>query len=107
MKEHIYKKRKPTEEFVCLLNQHGFNINKIYNEQFDYKFTDASAMFNHFLIMLAFIGSWKEIISQERHEEIFEETELRLNNQAAKNGFLQLTIPFVLVDCKRSEQTIK
>ena len=77
MEEHIYKKRKPVEEFVRLLKENGFAINEILNEQFQYKFADASAMFNHFLIKLAFIGSWKAFLPEERHEEIFKEIETR------------------------------
>lgn len=102
MKEHIYKKRKPVEEFVHLLNENGFTINEIINEQFQYGFADASAMFSHFLIKLAFIGSWKAFLPEDRQEEIFKEIEMILDYRLAKTGSLQLTIPFVLLDCKRT-----
>ena len=102
MKKHIYNKRKPVEEFASLLKDKRYLVNEISYEQFDYKFVDASAMFNHFLIKLAFIGSWKAFLPEERHEEIFKEIETRLNNQATKTGSLRLTVPFVLIDCKRS-----
>ena len=102
MKKHIYNKRKPVEEFASLLKDKRYLVNEISYKQFDYKFVDASATFNHFLIKLAFIGSWKAFLPEERHEEIFKEIETRLNNQAAKTGSLQLTVPFVLIDCKRS-----
>ena len=103
MKEHIYKKRKPVEEIVRLLNKNGYTVNEIHNEQFRYKFADGSAMFNHFLIKLAFIGSWKELLPEDRQKEIFKEIETRLYDQAVKTGCLQLTIPFALIDCKRAE----
>lgn len=102
MKEHIYKKRKPVEKFISLLNENGYTINEILREKFQYKFVDATAMLNHFLIKLAFIGSWKAFLPEDRLEEIFKEIESKLNDQAAKTGSLLFTIPFVLIDCKRA-----
>jgi ubiquinone/menaquinone biosynthesis C-methylase UbiE len=101
MKEHVYKKRKPVEEFVQLLNEHGFGINEISHESFEYRFVDGSAMLNHFLITLSFIESWKSLIPENRQQEIFEEVEKRLNESARQNGFLKLTVPFVLIDCEK------
>jgi len=102
MKEHIYKKRKPVEEFAGLLKDKGYLVNEIRYEQFDYKFADASAMFNHFLIKLAFIGSWKDFLPTDRQEEIFKEIESKLNDLATKTGSLLFTIPFVLIYCERA-----
>jgi len=101
MKEHIQKKRKPVEEFVRLLNEHGFKIEKIDNEQFDFRFVDATAMLNHFLMKLAFIGSWKEFVPRNFQEEIFKEIEIRLNRQVQNTGLLALTIPYVLIDSEK------
>ena len=100
MKEHIYKKRRPVEEYVKLLNENGYVINEIYNDEFAYKFVDGSAMLNHFLITLSFIESWKELVPKEKQLEIFEELENRLNGSAKITGSLKLKIPFVLMDCK-------
>lgn len=101
MKEHIYKKRKPVEEFVQMLNDNGFGINEISHDGFEYRFVDGSAMFSHFLISLSFIESWKNLIPENLQREIFEEVEKRLNETARQNGFLKLTIPFALIDCEK------
>lgn len=101
MKSHIYKRRKPVEEFVQLLDKSGFTINEIHNERFDYRFVDGSSMLNHFLIKLAFMGSWTEFLPKERHREIFHEIEGMLNRLADQTGLLQLNIPFVLIDCRK------
>ncbi len=103
MNEHIHKKRKPVEEFIRLLNNKGYIINEISPEKFEYKFIDASAMLNHFLIKLAFIESWKSIVSKERQREIFNDIEKRLNTLADQSGLLRLTIPFVLIDCVKAD----
>lgn len=102
MKEHIYKKRRPVEEYVKLLNENGYVINEIYYDEFDYKFVDGSTMLNHFLITLSFLESWKVFVAKEKQGEIFEEVEARLNELARINGFLNLTIPFVLIDCQKT-----
>ena len=103
MNEHIHKKRKPVEEYIRLLNENGFSINEISNYSFDYRFTTGTAMLNHFLIKLAFIGSWSDFLPEERKEEVFVEIERRLNLLADQNGFLQLTIPFVLINSQKTE----
>jgi arsenite methyltransferase len=102
MKNHIYKKRKPVEEFQLLLGESGFSVNEIQHNEFSITFTDGTTMFNNFHIKLAFIGSWKEFIPMEKHEEIFGEVERQLNKIAESNGSLKLTIPYVIMDCEKT-----
>ena len=101
MKEHIYKKRKPVEEFVRLLNESGYSINEISHDKFDYRFVDGTAMFNHFLIKLAFIDSWKELVPEEKQKEFFAELLDRLNHLSQRIGYLNLTVPFAIIDCEK------
>jgi arsenite methyltransferase len=101
MKKHIYQKRKPVEEYIQLLSACGFSINEISHDEFVYSFVDGTAMFNHFLIKLAFLDSWKEFIPEEKQNEFFTELVERLNQLAQSNGLLNLTIPFVLIDCEK------
>jgi arsenite methyltransferase len=104
MKAHIYKKRKPVEEFIRLLNENGYVINEISHDKFAYIFVDGTAMFNHFLIKLAFIDSWKEFIPEEKQNEFFAELVERLNQLAQSNGLLNSTIPFVLINCEKTRE---
>ena len=104
MKKHIYKKRKPVEEFVRLLNESGYSINEISHDRFEYRFVDGTAMFNHFLIKLAFIDSWKELIAEERQKEFFAELVDRLNQLALSNDLLKLTVPFAIIDCEKARE---
>jgi len=99
MKEHIYKKRKPLDEYLALLERNGFRVNEIVNDEFSYRFVDAQSMFNHFLIKLAFLGSWLDFIPEERQGEILAETETLLNRNVRENCSLELTVPFILIDC--------
>jgi hypothetical protein len=102
MKEHIYKKRRPVEEYHNLLSENGFKLKEIIRDEFSYHFVDAHSMFNHFLIKLAFLGSWMELISKEKQNEVFVEAESRLNIKAQGDGELKLTVPFILMDCVKT-----
>ena len=101
MKNHLYKKRRPTDEYVGLLTDIGYKVNDLAKYEFEYSFADGSSMFNHFLIKLAFIGSWKEIVPEERQKEVFAEVEKRLNEIAENEGVFKLSVPYILMDCEK------
>jgi hypothetical protein len=61
----------------------------------------ATAMFHHAIFQLAFMPSWKEIVSTGSIDEIFSIIETRLNEKARKEHGLTLTIPFVVIDARR------
>jgi arsenite methyltransferase len=98
MKRHIYSKRKPVEEVICLVEKNGFTINEVKYDSFQFRFADGSSMFNYFLIKLAFLNSWQELVPEAKQKEIFEEAEKRLNRNAESKGELRLTVPFVTID---------
>ena len=104
MKAHIYKKRKPVEEFIRLLNENGYVINEISHDKFAYGFVDGTAMFNHFLIKLAFIDSWKELIPEKKQNVFLSALVERLNQLALSNEILKFTIPFVIIDCEKARE---
>jgi ubiquinone/menaquinone biosynthesis C-methylase UbiE len=98
----VYKKRKPLNEFVKLLELNNFKVTNTLNDQFDYKFADGTAMLNHYFIRLAFLDGWKSIIPQEKQIEIFNRIESLLNKKAEKDGYVSLSVPFVLLDCVKN-----
>jgi arsenite methyltransferase len=104
MKKHIYEKRKPVEEFILLLNENHYIINEISNYDFAYYFADGTALFNHFLIKLAFVDSWKELVPEEKQNDVFDELVERLNQLAKTTGTLKLTVPFTIIDCEKTNK---
>jgi len=98
MKQHIYSKRKPAEEVICLVEKNGFTINEVKHDSFQFRYADGSYMFNHFLIKIAFLNSWQELVPGAKQKEIFEEAEKRLNSIAENEGELKLTVPFVTIE---------
>ena len=59
-------------------------------------------MFNHFLIRLAFLDSWLDLVPAEKADNIFGQVENRLNLKSKNIGEMVLTIPFVLIDAEKS-----
>jgi len=72
MHRHIYEKRRPLDELIQMIQQRGFIINEVKHDQFDYRFTDATAMFNHYFIRMAFMDSWIKLLPVDRVEEVFD-----------------------------------
>ena len=99
MKEQIYSKRKPLEEVKSLLINSGFKISGIRSDSFSINFLDGITMFNHSLIKYWFLGGWKDILNDRDQEEVFDQTENKLNEIANEKGELKLTIPFVTINC--------
>jgi arsenite methyltransferase len=98
MEQHIYEKRRPLEEMVAMIQNHGFIIKDLEHDQFNYRFSDGSAMLNHYFIRLAFMDSWIKILPGNKLEEIFDEIEKRLNEKAKISGGVKLSIPYVLIN---------
>ena len=50
--DHIYEKRKPVAEYKKMLEQIELSYHWLYEDEFDFKFSDATAMFNHFFMRI-------------------------------------------------------
>ncbi len=98
MHRHIYEKRRPLDEIISLIQKNRFIIKDLEHDQFCYKFTDGSALLNHYFIRLAFMSSWVKILPENKREKIFEMIEARLNEQSEILGGIKLSIPFVLIN---------
>jgi arsenite methyltransferase len=98
MRQHIYEKRRPLEEMISMIQKHGFIIKDLEHDQFNYKFSNGTAMLNHYFIRLAFMDSWIKILPENKLEQIFDTIEIRLNEQAKILGGIKLSIPYVLIN---------
>jgi len=99
IKSHILKKRLPLETHRKLLEENGFNVLTATESEFSFHFNDAESMFSHFLISLAFLESWKEIVPVNLQSKIFKEIENEINNIAEANSGFELSIPYITFDC--------
>lgn len=98
MRKHISHKRPPIDKIISMLQKHGFVIKDLEHNQFNYKFANATAMFNHYFIRLAFMDSWIKLLPPNKVEQIFDTIELRLNEQSQILGGIKLSIPFVTIN---------
>jgi ubiquinone/menaquinone biosynthesis C-methylase UbiE len=98
MREHINEKRRPLAEMISMIHHHGFVIDDVIHDQFNYKFTNGTAMFNHYFIRMAFMDSWVNIIPADMVDQIFNVIEKRLNEETHMNGGINLSVPFVVIN---------
>jgi hypothetical protein len=101
---HIYSKRKPLSEFKEVLGATGFLIRAIHEDEFTYRFSDGTSMFNHFFMKLAFMEAWKEIVPSSLQVEIFQQIEEKMNRRAERNQGFAMRVPFVTMDCEKTKQ---
>lgn len=101
MKEQIYSKRKPLTEMENLVKESGFKVNQIKHDLFSFRYTDGTAMLNHFLIKIGFMEGWIEILPEDKVKSVFKELENKLNKISEEFTELKLSIPFVTFDCKK------
>lgn len=100
--QHIYAKRKPLDYTKNLIHNAGFEIQSIHTDQFAFRYTNGTAMLNHFFIKLAFLPSWLGIIVDEQETfAIFRQIEIKLNELAEKQGGLKLWVTWVCVTAVR------
>ena len=101
MRNQIYKKRKPLDEYLEQIKSHRFTINSVIHDKFEYKFVDGTTMLNHYFIRLAFIDGWKNIVPVDKQKIVFESIEEELNKQSQIDGIMKLSIPFVVIDSEK------
>jgi ubiquinone/menaquinone biosynthesis C-methylase UbiE len=99
VRAHIGEKRKSVEEWSAFIEEAGFNIRSTIQRSFNFRYLNADAFFNHFLIRKYFISSWISLIPVDRTDEIIRKTELKLNSYAENEGELVMEVPFVCFDC--------
>ena len=102
LKKHIYHKRRPLDELKKLFQSNGFKIEKLIHDSFKLRFLDATTMFNHYLIRLAFLDSWLDLVPEVLIQEIFTRVENRLNHKAQDDEEMVLTVPFVVIEAEKS-----
>jgi ubiquinone/menaquinone biosynthesis C-methylase UbiE len=95
---HIYEKRKPLAEYKNMLGQSRFHIDGLHEDKFDFKFSDGTAMLNHFFMKI-FMTGWKEIVPLELREKVFKNIEHKLNVLAEQRYGWSMNVPFMTIDC--------
>jgi arsenite methyltransferase len=90
--------RGSTETISKLFTDTGFKVTRHIEESFEMRFADGSAFLNHHFVKLGWLGSWKDLLPQDKLEAIFSLLEKQLNDLATKSGGLTLTIPMAFIE---------
>ena len=101
MREHIHEKRKPLDHLERVLQGAGFDLEAIHEDVFVLRFLDGATMLQHSLIRLAFLESWVHLLAPEDVDAVFDRVEDELNNWARSHGHVELSVPWVCLDCRR------
>jgi arsenite methyltransferase len=101
LEKHIYAKRKPLDYTKDLIKTNGFIIKNVYEDIFYLRYCDGTTMLNHFSIKLAFLENWIGLLQTQDVNPIFALAEKKLNDLAAEQGELRLSIPWVCIDCEK------
>jgi arsenite methyltransferase len=101
--DHIYEKRRPVAEYKKMLGQSHFHVNGLYEDEFDFRFSDATAMLNHFSMKI-FMAAWKELVPVEFRENVFKNIEQKLNMAAERRHGLSMNVPFVTIDSQNAKE---
>ena len=101
MREHIASKRLPLAATEVLLHESGFLVSNVAEDRFTMRFSNGTALFQHYFMRLAFFNSWEEVLEGRDVQEFFHSLEHRLNDIAARQGELTLTVPFACFDCMK------
>lgn len=90
--------RGTISSFAELFNDSGLSLSRNFEESFDMKFATGTAFLNHYFVKLGWLDSWRGLIPPEEIKTVFKSLEQKLNEQAAKLGYLQLTVPMAFIE---------
>lgn len=96
--QHISQKRPDVKTITKKLQENNFRIKDLEYDQFDYLFSNGTAMLNHYFIRIAFMDSWRKLLPADLADKIFDIIEVKLNERAKSFGNLKLSIPFILIN---------
>lgn len=100
----IREKRLTEDQWRSRLQQSGFRVGKILKDSFCLSFADAAAMMDYYLIRRFFLPGWQALVDDEKRAGVFSRVESELNKQAEASGRLNLSIPFLVFDCRPDDR---
>lgn len=86
---------------IKLLQDNGFHVINIKEEQFQLRYLNGSAMLNHSLTKLGFLSGWRSVVDSGDEELVFTTLESRLNQIAHAEGELRTTVPMLYLEAEK------
>lgn len=84
-----------------LVEEAGFAVGRIVEDSFEMRFQDGSALLNHSLTKVGFLDGWKGVVDASVERGVFESVEKSLNEIAARDGELRMSVPMLYMEAKK------
>jgi SAM-dependent methyltransferase len=92
------------ESLTRLLEEAGWTLTRVIENSFEMRFADGSALLNHSLTRIGFLGGWRSVVEPSDEREVFKRVEQKLNELARQNGELRMTVPMLFLEAKKPTQ---
>ena len=80
-----------------LLQNGGFTVTRVVEREGMMRFAGGTALLNHYFIKLGFLDGWKKVVPGNERDA-FARLRDALDDLAARNGELRLTVPMAYVE---------
>ncbi|HQY19257.1 MAG TPA: class I SAM-dependent methyltransferase [Ignavibacteria bacterium] len=97
----IIDHRGTEESIISEFELSGFKYSKKSTDKTFIKFTNAKALFDHSLIRIGFLESWKTIIPSDKRNEFFDLLIKKIDGNILKNGNFIISIPMLYLEFKK------
>jgi ubiquinone/menaquinone biosynthesis C-methylase UbiE len=101
MHEHILERRLPVGLARAKIESAGFRVHRADEDTFKMRFATGTALLNHSFVRLNFRERWKSILETQDRDRVFTRLERNLNDYAERFGSIDLTVPYLCLDCRR------
>lgn len=92
------QQRHDTETLQGMFAAQGFETKHIVEDGFTMTYADGTAFLNDYFIGMGFLQDWKALVPADQMQAVFGVVEVRLNELAADEGELRLTIPIACLE---------
>lgn len=80
-----------------LFTEVGFKAGGAKEKSYTMSYASGSAFLNDYFIVMAFLPSWKEMVTPQKQQATFSLLESELNKKAAQENGLKLTVPYAVL----------
>jgi arsenite methyltransferase len=94
-REQEHRHSKPA--IMNLLVDSRFTVSRCFEQSFQIRFADGSAMLRHSLVKW-FLDGWRQAVGIENEREVFNALEAQLNAAAERDGCVQMTVPMLYLE---------
>lgn len=101
LEKHI-DHRQRIESIRAELQEAGFEVKRVLNDSFSWRFLNGTAFLNTFHIVYGFLPSWKSFIPEKHRTEVFCNLEQRINTFSESAGEFVVTVPMHYIEAEKN-----